>query len=291
MQMRQPMYSAENTVKPGMKRVIAVTSGKGGVGKTNVSINLALGLAGIGRRVMVLDADLGMANVDVMLGLRPERTLADVMDGSCNLQDIIIEGPQGIKIIPASSGIKRMADLSQSEHAGMIYAFSALSDMTDVLIVDTAAGISDSVVNFCMAAQEVMIVVCNEPASITDAYAMIKVLNTQYKQDHFRVLVNMAHSPNEGIKLFDKLVEVTGRFLDVSLELTGTIPFDPNIRKAVQKQKAVIEYNPESSSSLAFKKLANQADNWPVPAHASGNLEFFVEQMFRPVSPTRWAQA
>ncbi len=290
-----PMHNTE-TRTPGQtaispKRVIAVTSGKGGVGKTNVSINLALGLAALERRVLVLDADLGMANVDVMLGLRPEKTLADVMEGTCELQDIILQGPKNVKIIPASSGIKRMADLSVTEHAGMIYAFSALSEMTDVLIIDTAAGISDSVVNFCTAAQEIVVVVCNEPASITDAYAMIKVLNTQYKQNHFRVLVNMAHSANEGVKLFQKLVEVTERFLNVSLELIGTIPYDPNIRKAVQRQKAVIEYLPQSSSSLAFKKLAEEADKWPIPDHASGNLEFFVEQMFRPESSTRWAQA
>ncbi len=289
--MRNTEIEKPASPRDGLKRVIAVTSGKGGVGKTNVSINLGLGLAALDRRVLILDADLGMANVDVMLGLRAKKTLADVMDGSCELKDIILQGPKNVKIIPASSGIKRMAELSVTEHAGMIYAFSALSEMTDVLIIDTAAGISDSVVNFCTAAQEIVVVVCNEPASITDAYAMIKVLNTQYNQNHFRVLVNMAHSANEGVKLFEKLVEVTRRFLDVSLELIGTVPYDPNIRKAVQRQKAVIEYFPQSSSSLAFKKLAEQADKWPLPTHASGNLEFFVEQMFRPESSSRWAQA
>ncbi len=262
-----------------MIRVLAVTSGKGGVGKSNVSINLGLALHARGRRVMLLDADLGLANIDVLLGLRPERNLAHVMDGECELEDILLEAPGGLKVVPAASGVKHMAEMGAAENAGLVHAFSSLGGLTDVLIIDTAAGISDSAVSFCTAAQEIVVVVCNEPASLTDAYAMIKVLNQDYGQRRFRVLVNMAHSQDEARQLFIRLVDVCRRFLDVSLELAGTIPFDSHVRKAVQRQKSVFMTYPDSPAAKAFKELATQADNWPVPSGASGRLEFFVERL------------
>jgi len=269
----------KGTPANGMIRVLAVTSGKGGVGKSNVSINLGLALRARGHRVMLLDADLGLANIDVLLGLRPERNLAHVMDGECELEDILLDAPGGLMVVPAASGIKRMAEMTASENAGLVHAFSELAGLTDVLIIDTAAGISDSAVSFCTAAQEIIVVVCNEPASLTDAYAMIKVLNQDYGQRRFRVLVNMAHAEEETRQLFLRLVDVCRRFLDVSLELSGAIPFDPHVRKAVQRQKPVYLAYPDSPSAQAFKELAGQADNWPVPDGASGGLEFFVERL------------
>ena len=161
-------------------QVIAVTGGKGGVGKSNVSINMSVCLATMGRRVALLDADLGLANIDVLLGLRPERNLEDVLSGECSLNDIMLTGPGGIRIIPASSGIQRMTMLGSMEHAGLIHAFSEISEQIDVLVIDTAAGISDSVISFVRASQEVLVVVCDEPSSITDAYALIKLLNKDY---------------------------------------------------------------------------------------------------------------
>ena len=202
-------------------QVIAVTGGKGGVGKTNVSVNLALALADLGRRVMLLDADLGLANVDVLLGLTPKRTLADVIEGRCELRDVLLLGPGGVRIVPAASGTQSMVHLSPMQHAGLIQAFSDISDNLDVLVVDTAAGIGDSVVSFVRAAQEVLLVVCDEPTSITDAYALIKLLNRDHGMTRFRVLANMAHSPQEGRNLFAKLTKVTDRFLDVALQYVG----------------------------------------------------------------------
>ncbi len=158
-------------------QVIAVTGGKGGVGKTNVSVNLSLALAELGRRVMLLDADLGLANVDVLLGLTPKHTLADVIEGRCELRDVLLQGPGGIRIVPAASGTQSMVHLSPAQHAGLIQAFSDIGDNLDVLVIDTAAGIGESVVSFVRAAQEVLLVVCDEPTSITDAYALIKLLN------------------------------------------------------------------------------------------------------------------
>lgn len=158
-------------------KVIAVSGGKGGVGKTNVSLNTSIALAKQGKKVLVLDADLGLANVDVMLGLRVQKNISHVLSGECELDDIIIEGPCGIKIIPATSGTQSMVDLTPSEHAGLIRAFSDMQTDFDVLIVDTAAGISDMVLSFARAAQDVMLVVCDEPTSITDCYALMKLLS------------------------------------------------------------------------------------------------------------------
>lgn len=265
--------------EPRPVRVIAVTSGKGGVGKTNVSVNLAVSMAEEGQRVMLLDADLGLANVDVMLGLHPEYDLSHVIQGQRTLEEIIVTGPAGLQIVPASSGTKMMAELSPVEHAGVIRAFSELSHDLDVLIIDTAAGIADSVVSFSRAAQEVIVVVCDEPASITDAYALIKLLSREYGIQRFRVLANMAHSAQEGRELFTKIARVTERYLDVTLDFVGVVPFDDYLRKAVKRQKAVVEAYPRSRAAMAFKTLAQKADKWPIPTGAAGHLEFFVERL------------
>jgi flagellar biosynthesis protein FlhG len=260
-------------------QVIAVTGGKGGVGKTSVSVNLALALAELGRRVMLLDADLGLANVDVMLGLTTRRNLADVIAGDCELRDVVLQGPGGIRIVPASSGTASMVRLTAQQHAGLIQAFSDISDNLDVLIIDTAAGIGDGVTTFVHAAQEVLLVVTDEPTSITDAYALIKLLNRDFGMSRFRVLANMTRTPEEGRNLFGKLTKVTDRFLDVALQYVGAIPMDETVRKAVQKQRAVYEAYPRSKCAQAFKVIAQKVDSWPLPANPRGHLEFFVERL------------
>ena len=260
-------------------QVIAVTGGKGGVGKTSVSVNLALALADLGRRVMLLDADLGLANVDVMLGLTPKRNLADVIEGECELRDVILQGPGGIRIVPASSGAANMVRLTSQQHAGLIQAFSDISDSIDVLIIDTAAGIGAGVISFVRAAQEVLLVVTDEPTSITDAYALVKLLNRDYGLSRFRVLANMTHTPEEGRNLYAKLTKVTERFLDVALQYVGAIPADELVRKSVQKQRAVYEAYPRSKCAQAYRAVAQKVDSWPLPANPRGHLEFFVERL------------
>jgi len=262
-------------------RVVAVTSGKGGVGKTNVSANLAMAMVREGKEVMLLDADFGLANVDVLLGLNPTYNLSHVVNGDCAIEDIIVNGPGGLKIIPAASGIKKMATLDAEEHVGLIRAFSELSHGLDVLIVDTAAGISDSVTSFAQACQEVIVVVCDEPASLTDAYALIKVLNRDYGQHRFRVLANMVRNQDEGRAMFLKLTRAADRFLDVSLDYAGAIPHDEYLRRAVQKQRAVVEAYPTSKAAAAFKKLAGAADKWPIQGTPSGHVQFFFERLIR----------
>lgn len=264
-------------------RVICVTSGKGGVGKTNVTVNLAMALSLQNQSVMLLDADLGLANVDVILGLHPLYNLSHVISQERTLEEIILAGPNGIRIIPASSGVKRMAELSPEENAGLVGAFSDLNDSLDIMLIDSAAGISDSVVTFCRAAHEVVVVVCDEPASITDAYAMIKLLSQEYDVDRFHILANRVMTAQEGRDLFTKLVKVSDRFLDVTLNFFGSIPEDPQLRKAVQAQRAVVESFPGSRSAEAFHRLATQViGRWPMPRTASGYLQFFIERLINP---------
>lgn len=265
--------------QPRPVRVIAIASGKGGVGKTNVCVNMGISMASQGLDVMIMDADLGLANIDVMLGLHPKYDLSHVLRGEHTLEEVVCLGPQGIRVVPASSGIQQMAELSTVEHAGVISAFSELACSPDVLLIDTAAGISDNVITFSRAAQEVVIVVCDEPASITDAYALIKLLNREYGVYRFRVVANRVNSTQEGRNLYNKILKVTDHYLDTALDFMGIVPEDEYLKKAVQKQRAVVEAYPRSKSALAFKKLASKADNWPVPASAGGQLEFFVERL------------
>ncbi len=266
--------------QPRSVRVIAVTGGKGGVGKTNVSVNLALAMSDQGKRVMIMDADLGLANVDVMLGICPRYNLSHVLSGERRLEEIIVTGPTGLKIVPASSGIKGMAELPAGQHAALIRAFGELGQNIDVMLVDTAAGISDSVISFTKASQEVIVVICDEPASMTDAYALIKLLQREHGISRFRILANMVKNKQEGRRLYENLARVTDRYLFVELDYMGSVPYDKLLRKAVRKQSAVVESYPDSCSSRQFKVLAQQADKWPV-AGSNGNVEFFVERLIQ----------
>jgi len=262
-------------------RVIAVSGGKGGVGKTNVSVNLGLSLRKMDKAVLLLDTDLGLANVDVLLGLQPEYSLAHVISGERSLEEVIVTGPDGLLIVPGASGISQMAGLKSAEHAGLIQAFSELPTQLDYLIVDTAAGIGDNVISFTRAAQDVLIVVCDEPASITDAYALIKVLSREHGVTRFHIVANMVRSAEEGRELYRKLAAVSDRFLDVVLRYLGAVPHDDFMRKAIQRQSAVVESFPGSRSAQAFRRLAEAVEGWPPPQGPRGHIEFFIERMVR----------
>lgn len=268
-------------IDPRPIRAIAVTGGKGGVGKTNVSVNLGVAAAEMGQKVLLLDADLGLANIDVVLGLHPQYDLSHVMRGERALEEVLIEGPSGLKVIPGASGVQALAELSPAEHTGLIRAFSEVACDTDLLIVDTAAGISDTVLSFSRAAHEIVVVVCDEPASITDAYAIIKLLNRDHGHQRFRILANMVRSAQEGRELYNKMCRVTDRYLDVTLGFMGAVPFDDSLRKAVRTQRPVVQAFPRSRVAQVFRNLAKKIETWPQPSGANGQVQFFVERLIK----------
>jgi flagellar biosynthesis protein FlhG len=271
--------------RPEPVQVIAVTGGKGGVGKTSVSVNLAAALAEQGKRVLLFDGDLGLANVDVLLGLTPGHTLEHVLDGRCTLEEAIVQAPAGFGVIPGASGVSRLAELSTAEHLGLVQAFSHVTTGLDVLIVDTAAGIADSVRQFCQAAQNVLVVLRDEPASLTDSYALIKILHRTHGVNRFRILANMSGAAGAGEALFRKLERVTSRFLDVVLDYAGEIPEDPLVRSAIRSQRCVVQAYPSSQAARAFSRLAKQAAKWPAMQGPRGNVEFFMERLLPQAAP------
>lgn len=260
-------------------QVIAIASGKGGTGKTNIVVNLAQALATEGKRTLILDADLGMANVDVLLGLEPENTLYDVMRGKCQLEDILLTGGENLKVIPAASGIGQLANMGWQECAGLVRAFSDLKEPVDTLIVDTASGISESVAVFCQAANEIIIVACNEPASIRDCVSQLKHFYHDYGITRFRVLASRVETASEANALFQTLIEHFSDNHNLQISYAGYIPADENIRKAVVHHQTVVSSFPRSPSAMAFKKLARRSMEWPQPERAGGHVEFFVERL------------
>jgi flagellar biosynthesis protein FlhG len=260
-------------------KVIAVTSGKGGVGKTNVAANIAISLAAGGSNVMLLDADLGLANVDVLLGLQPRFNLSHVVKGECDLDSTLIRGPAGVRIVPASSGNFSMVDLPPASQAAIIQAFSALADQPEILVVDTAAGISEGVARFVQAAQQAIVVLCDEPASLTDAYALIKVFSRHYGIGRFQIITNQTRDAWEGRMLYTKLRKVADLYLDVVLRHLGNVPTDPWLKRAVQEQRAVVDAYPRSVAGQAFVEIARTLQQLPIAARASGNIEFFLERL------------
>lgn len=262
---------------------IAIASGKGGVGKTNVAVNISVALARTGRNVMLFDADLGLANADLMLGLRPTKTLHDLVAGRVDtLEEILLEGPEGLLLVPSASGIGSMANLTPAEHTGLVRAFSSYDKPLDVLVVDTAAGVQDSVTSFCKAVQHVFVVVCDEPASLTDAYALIKVLHQEHDIRRFRIICNMLRDPESGRRLMQKLSSVCTHYLpEVVLEVAAMIPMDEKLRIAVRKRQPVVTLFPGSPSGRAFIELARQMERWRTSASDTGGIGFFFERMLR----------
>jgi flagellar biosynthesis protein FlhG len=204
-----------------------------------------------------------------------------VISGERTLDEILVAAPQGFHVVPAASGAADMVSMGAAEHLGLVRAFGTLAARVDVLIVDTAAGIAHSVLQFSQASQHVVVVICDEPASLTDAYALVKVLSRNHGVSRFRVLANQMRTPGAGAELFNRFERVTARFLDVVLEFAGEIPEDEYLRRSVREQRPVFDAYPASPASRAFKKLAACADTWPVPPGPRGNIEFFVERLIR----------
>ncbi len=246
-------------------RVITVTSGKGGVGKTSVSVNLAISLSRMGKRVVVLDADFGLANIEIMLGIRPQYNLADLMFRGKNVKDIITYGPENIGFISGGSGISEMANLTREQIFYLIQKLEELDQSVDVIIVDTGAGIGDSVLEFVAASSEVLLVATPEPTSITDAYALLKSLSRcssyQPGMTVVKMIANQVRENGAARELFEKISVVVNKFLDIEIEYLGEIPYDSNMSRAVMQQEPVCVAVPESMAARAVRRIANALEN------------------------------
>jgi flagellar biosynthesis protein FlhG len=258
------MYDPRLRKKEVGPRVIAVTSGKGGVGKTGLSANLASILARKKYRVLLLDADTGLANLDVVLGLCPKYNLYHVLKGEVSMEEALLEGPGGFHILPASSGIQSMTELSPGQKVSLLEILNSWPDKLDFLIVDTAAGISANVMYFNRAAGETLVVVTPEPTSLTDAYALIKILFQHYAKKKFLLVVNMVKNRAEGEEVYRRLNRATDHFLNLALDYLGCIPEDANFKKAVKKQSLLVDLFPQSPATLALGELAAKIEETTV---------------------------
>ncbi len=242
-------------------RVIAISSGKGGVGKTNISVNLAISLASKGRRVCVFDADTSLANVNILLNLNPEYTLEQVLNGSKRIEEILVQGPGGITIVPAASGIAEFASLDLAQQKTLLQALTTLEQQFDYLIIDTAAGISANVTTFLQATEHCILVVTPEPTSLTDAFALMKVMRQRQCESKIHILTNMVDSYLNSVDIYKRLSGAANRYLNTDLDYLGYIPRDEYLRLSVQKQIPVTVGYPGSQASYRFQALADGLEN------------------------------
>jgi flagellar biosynthesis protein FlhG len=261
-------------------RVMAITSGKGGVGKTNIVVNLGFSLSKMGKKVLILDADLGLGNIDVLLGIAPKYNLSHVIMGEKKITDIVVKGPGNMMILPASSGLNHLTNIGEDQRCYMLAQLDSLIEQVDILLIDTAAGISSNVIFFNVSAEEIIVVVSPEPTSMTDAYALMKVLSLQYSEKNFKLIVNSAHTINEADDVFKQLNLVTDRFLDITIEYLGYVLYDKKLTHSVKRQKIVTELFPDAISASCFntiaKKIYASSPLYPVDG-ASG---FFWKNLF-----------
>ncbi len=270
--------SGNTELKMPATRVVSVTSGKGGVGKTAVVSNVAVTLARQGKKVLIIDADLGLANVDVVLGISPPYNLNHFFSGERSLEEIMVAGPHGLKILPAGSGVQQFTHLDGQLKMRLIDALDALEEHFDVVLIDTEAGISDNVTYFNVAAQDILVVTTPEPTAITDAYALMKLLSLQYHQKRFLLAVNSVRNADEGLDVFEKLTMVSGRYLDIFIEYLGGIPFDRKMHDSVRQQQVLVDLCPENKVAKAFVELADNLMAIPQNSQAQGTLQFFWKQ-------------
>ncbi len=250
----------ETSLPRRQARVLSVTSGKGGVGKTNVSINLAYALASLGRRVYLLDADLGLANIDVMLNLTPDYTIEHVLSGEKHLRDIVLDGPGNVKVLPSGSGVVELAELGEEDQENLMQMLAELEESIDYLIIDTGAGISSGVLRFNVSADEVLLVATPDPSSLTDAYSTIKVMVNRYNVRSFNLIANSVASQAEGRNVFERLQKVTRDFLQVELNYLGFIPRDTDLAKSVRMQRPLLEAFPNSPAAKSLRGMATRLE-------------------------------
>lgn len=252
---------SRNTPHQDRGRVITISSGKGGVGKTNISVNLAISLVSKGRSVCVFDADTSLANVNILLNLTPEYTLEQVLDGTKKIEEILLQGPGGIYIVPAASGIAEFASLNVTQQKTLLQALSTLEQRFDYLIIDTAAGISENVTTFLQATEHNVLVVTPEPTSLTDAFALMKVMRQKHCESKIHVLTNMVDNYLNSVDIYKRLSGASVRYLNTDIEYLGYVPRDEHLRLSVQKQIPVTIGYPGSQASYRFAALADSIEN------------------------------
>lgn len=260
-------------------QTISIVSGKGGDGRTAVVVNLAIALSRLQSQVLLMDANLGLGNIDHALNVQQQFNIADFVRGTKELQDIVVTGPEGVQIVPSTHGNPEMSRLSQIEHNGIINAFSQLQVPADTMFIDNVAGVSQSVLDFSHAARQVLVVVCDEPASLQNAFLTIKAINANNSTDRFKVVANKVSSSQHGLDVYSELFRLTDRYLDVLLEYCGCIPHDEMISQSTQARKSVLEAHPGSRSARSVERLANKIQQWPKPLEPKGQPEFFVERL------------
>ena len=260
-------------------QIIGIASGKGGVGKTTVSVNLAVMLASMGKKVMLFDADLGLANAQLALGCRTPFNFSHVLSGEKTVKEIIIEGPMGVKLVPGASGIQHMASLNQVETAGVIQAFSEIEEELDYFIVDLAAGLSDTVMTFLRACQHRFIVLKNEPSSIADAYGTVKVMIQDYQLDNIALIPNGVFSQDEGERLYGSINSVIQNFLGNRVEYLHSITQDEMVLRAIKASQPLVSFAPSSIASRDFRALGKAVNNLDKNVPMSGGLQFFIERL------------
>jgi len=274
------MPGASTNSKPGDRaRVIAITSGKGGVGKTSIVANLGYAFTRMGKKVLILDADLGLGNLDVLLGLAPRFNLSHVIMDEKTIDDILVEGPGKMKILPASSGIQELTNLTRDQKINILTQLDHLINDIDILLIDTAAGISPNVMDFNATAQEIVVVVSPEPTSITDAYALMKVLSLKYSGKICKLLVNRTARPEEGREVYRQLHLVTDRFLDINIDYLGCILDDEKVTRGVKSQKIVSELFPDTQASRCFRDLARKIAGLPPVNRPRGGSNLFLRHL------------
>jgi len=264
--------------RPGA-RVVAVSSGKGGVGKTTIVVNLALALAQAGHRVALIDADLGTANVDVMLKIDPLFNLSHVISGDKDLQEIMVEGPYGLHVVPGGSGLQELANLNEWQFGRLLTSLAELEKSHDLLLIDTGAGLSKNVTNFFLAADEVVVVTNPEPPATLDAYGLLKVASEQGRKHGIHLVVNRAESPSEAGMVAQKFIETAQKFLDLRVNYLGHVPTDPTVLQAIKKQQPLLIHFPQSVATSSVRRIAQalvpQEEAVPAPSVSAPRRSFF----------------
>lgn len=268
----------KNIETPSTTRTIVISSGKGGVGKTSLSVSLAIALAEDGKSVTLVDADLGLANINVILGIIPKYNLYHVIKGKKKLKDIIIEVPEGIKIIAGASGFHQLANLDAKQRDEFISSIAELAN-DDYMIVDTGAGISQNVLSFIMAADEVIVVTTPEPTAITDAYGIIKAIASQSTEKHIKLIVNKAQSVAEGKRVAQRVINIAGQFLNIKVEDLGFIYEDICVPKSVRNQKPFYVSYPKSKASGCVKVIADRLNNKQVEYEKGSGISSFIKNL------------